>query len=158
MPAVEYTKHLVECNCVLPQFKHSDPPVWHHFVVFSEIDETGAVIPSFAQCNNCGVVHKVTEVGLSSTLRRDNLPSLPTLDEVRNTLPEKLQKELGGYELDLATYQELAFVFRHQLWGKVIILQKEQVEEFLVGKMIQIIGSSIWRFQTFQEEMEDESE
>lgn len=158
MPAVEYTKHLVECNCVLPQFKHSDPPVWHHFVVFSEIDEVGNIIPSFAQCNNCGMIHKVTEVGISSTMKRDTLPSLPTAEEIKSSLPERLQKELSGYELDLTTYQELAFIFQHQLWGRTVILQKEQVEEFLVGKMVQIIGNSLWRFQTFQEEMGNEPE
>jgi hypothetical protein len=65
---------------------------------------------------------------------------------------------LSGYELELTTYQELAFIFQHQLWGRTVILQKEQVEEFLVGKMVQIIGNSLWRFQTFQEEMGNEPE
>lgn len=154
MPAVEYIKHLVECNCLLPQFKHSDPPMWHHFVVFSEIDETGAVIPSFAQCNNCGMVHKVTEVGVSSTMKRDTFPAIPSIAEVRGSFPERLQKELSGYELDLPTCQEIAFIFQHQLWGRIVILQKEQVEEYLVGKILQIIGNSIWRIQPFQEEIE----
>ncbi len=158
MPAVEYIKHLIECNCLLPQFKHSDPPMWHQFVVFSEIDETGAIIPSFAQCNNCGMVHKVTEVGISSTLKRDTFMALPTIEELRNTLAEKLQKELSGYELDLPTVQEIVFIFQHQLWGRTVILQKEQVEEYLVGKMLQIIGISLWRIQTFQEEIGNESE
>lgn len=158
MPAVEYAKHLVECNCVLPQFKHSTPPVWHHFVVFSEIDEAGAVIPSFVQCNNCGMIHKVTEIGVSSTLKRDTFMALPSLDEIKSGLPERLQKELTGYEIDLPTCQEIAFIFQHQLWGRTVVLQKEQVEEFLVGKLLQVVGNSIWRFQSFQEEVSNEPE
>lgn len=158
MPAVEYIKHLIECNCLLPQFKHSDPPMWHHFVVFSEIDDTGAIIPSFAQCNNCGMVHKVTEVGVSSTLKRDTFMALPTIDELRNALPERLQKELSGYEVEIPTLQEILFIFQHQMWGKTVILQKEQVEEYLVGKVLQIIGVSLWRIQTFQEEIGNEPE
>jgi hypothetical protein len=125
-------------------------------VVFSEIDEKGEVIPSFAQCNNCGMVHKVTEVGVSSTMKRDALASLPTAEEVKSNLPKKLLTELTGYELELPTLQEMAFIFEHKLWGRFVILQKEEIDGFVVGKTIQIIGESLWRFNKFQEEMENE--
>lgn len=153
MAAQEYTKHLVECKCVLPQFKQVEPPKWHHFVVFSEIDETGSVIPSFAQCNNCGVVHRITEVGTSSILKRDDLTSLPNLDEIKSGLPEKLISVLEKYDVELPTYQEVAFIFEHKMWGRMVILTKENLEGLMVGKYLMIIGETLWKVSGFEEEV-----
>lgn len=155
MPALDYIKHLVECNCVLPQFKHTDPPLWHHFVVFSEINEKGEVIPSFVQCNNCGMVHKVTEVGVSSTMKKDTLPALMTVEDIKSSLPEKLLAELEKHELSLPTYQEVAFIREHKLWGRSVLLTKDEIDGVLVGKALQIIGETLWRVTQFQEEIEE---
>lgn len=156
--AVSYEKHLVECTCVLPQFKHSDPQVWHSFVVFSEVDARGGIIPSFAQCNNCGMVHKVLEVGVSSVLKRDDLPSILTIGDVKNGLPERLRVLLEGEALTLPTYQEIAFILEHAQWGKSVLLAKDRVDGFLVGKKLQIFGETLWKVQKFQEEEEEEEE
>ena len=49
-------KHLIECHCILPQYRRALNTVYHKFVVFSEIDDSDTVVPKFAQCNNCGVI------------------------------------------------------------------------------------------------------
>lgn len=152
MTAKEYTKHLIECRCVLPQFKQAEPPRWHHFVVFSEIDEMGSVIPSFAQCNNCGIVHRITEVGTSIALNRDDLPSLPSLDEIKSGLPEKITSILEKYNTKLPTYQEVAFIFEHKMWGRMVILDKEVLDGMVVGKYLLIIGETLWKVSGFEEE------
>lgn len=149
---VAYVKHLVECNCLLPQFKHSNPPKWHHFIVFSEIDDKGEIVPSFAQCNNCGVIHKVLEVCVSSMLKRDSLPSLVTSKELMATLPEKLQKDLERYKPDLPTLQEISWIFEHQAWGRGILLTKEEMDGIVVGKTLLILGETLWKIQPFQDE------
>lgn len=156
MVAQEYIKHLVECKCVLPQFKRVEPPKWHCFVVFSEIDETGAIIPSFAQCNNCGIIHKVTEVGTSSILERDDLASLANLDDIKSGLPDKLVEILEKYQCELPTYQEVAFILEHKHWGKMVILTKEVVDRTVLGKYLLIIGETLWKINSFQEEMSEE--
>jgi hypothetical protein len=156
MVAQEYTKHLIECKCILPQFKRIEPPKWHCFVVFSEIDEAGAIIPSFAQCNNCGIIHKVTEVGTSSILERDDLPSLSNLEDIKAGLPEKLVEILEKYQCELPTYQEVAFILEHKQWGRMVILTKEVVEHTIIGKYLLIIGETLWKISTFQEEMVEE--
>jgi hypothetical protein len=153
MPAQEFIKHLIECKCVLPQFKQVEPPRWHYFVVFSEINETGAVIPSFVQCNNCGIVHKVTEVGVSSILGRDDLPSLPNLEDIKSGLPEKIVSILEKYDCELPTYQEVAFILEHQLWGRMVILTKEIVDGTLLGKYLLVLGETLWKINSFQEEL-----
>lgn len=156
MPSVDYIKHLVECHCVLPQFKHSEPPVWHQFVVFSEIDEKGAVVPRFCQCNNCGVIHKVTETGRSSILKRETMPSLPTKDDLKMNLPEKFVAILEKYDCELPTYQEAIFIFEHKFFGKAIILTREHTDGLIVGKYVQVIGDTLWRVIDFQEEHDNQ--
>lgn len=159
MPAVTYTKHLIECNCVLTQFKNIEPPRWHHFVVFSEIDEKGDIIPSFVQCNNCGLVHKVVEVGTSIPLKKDDLPSITTLEDVKSGLPERLVMILVKHECELPAYQEVMFILEHKLWGHSVTLSKEVLDGYLVGKYLLILGDTLWNLKSFQEEVgKDEDE
>ena len=47
-----FIKHLVECNCVLPQYKDMDPTIFHKFIVFSEIKKDGSVKQSYIKCNS----------------------------------------------------------------------------------------------------------
>ena len=61
-------KHLIKCRCVLPQFKKLDNPPVHKFVVFSALNEEGNVVTKYAQCNNCGVIHKVTDLCTSEII------------------------------------------------------------------------------------------
>jgi hypothetical protein len=58
-------KHLVRCRCILPQFKDKPNPPAHQFAVFSVLDDQDVLKVGFAQCNNCGIVHKVTDICLS---------------------------------------------------------------------------------------------
>ena len=55
-------KHLVQCHCILPQYRKMKDPVFHKFVVFSTIDKKDNVEPKNVQCNNCGVIHKVFDI------------------------------------------------------------------------------------------------
>lgn len=153
MAAKEYIKHLIECKCILPQFKQANSPIWHHFIAFSEIDETGSVIPSFVQCNNCGSVHRVTEVGISTILGRDDMPSLPNLDEIKSGLPEKLVAILEKSDAQLPTYQETSFILEHKMWGRIVILNKETIDGLVVGKYLTIIGETLWKVNSFEQEV-----
>ena len=77
-------KHLVQCRCVLPQFKHAHKPIQHQFVVFSVINDEGNVESKFAQCPNCGLIHKVVDVNNSEIMHgRENMGALITIDDVK---------------------------------------------------------------------------
>ena len=70
-------KHVVECTCILPQYKNQTPPVFHQFVVFSIINNQDELQPDYAQCNNCGVIHKVVDACKSEILSgQENLSSI----------------------------------------------------------------------------------
>ncbi len=42
-------KHMVECNCILPQYRNQTPAVFHQFVVFSIINRDDELQPDYAQ-------------------------------------------------------------------------------------------------------------
>lgn len=149
-PKPEYVKHLVECRCILPQFKNMEDPPYHKFIVFSELDEKAQVKPSFAQCNNCGIIHKVTEVSVSVTLKKEELRSLETIDDIELQIPEKIANLLRKHECELHVWQEAKFILDHGLWGRFIVLSKEREGEMIIGKICQILGNNLVKIENFE--------
>jgi hypothetical protein len=149
----DYIKHLVECKCILPQFKDRQQPLYHSFVVFSVIEDNGDVQVSFAQCPNCDIIHKVTEIGVSIIIRKEEMSSLITVDEIKSSLPESLSKLLSSYDLFLHSWQEISFILEHELWGqRPVILSKEEVEGVTMGKYLAILGKELFQIKTFSRE------
>lgn len=150
-PVPVYEKHLIECRCYLPQFKNWEEPPNHRFVVFSEIDEKGKIIPSYAQCNNCGITHRVLEVGQSETLKREILNSLPEIDDYKPSLPNWLVAILEKYECELHVWQEAEFIYRNEQWGKFVIIAKEREGDVVLGKLLRILGKNVHKIDTFEQ-------
>ena len=145
-----YVKHFVECNCILPQFSRRVPVVFHYFVVFSVIETDGSLVPSFAQCTNCSAIHHVTEAGVSHQLHKEEMRSLPTPEEIKTHLPEGIGKILDSYKCDLPTWQETSFIFENELWGKTVLLYKEEADGMIAGKFLIIMSKDLWKIDGFQ--------
>ena len=80
-------KHLIQCHCILPQYKNSPEPIFHKFVVFSEIDEEDNFVTKLAQCNNCGVIHKVVDACKSEIVRgMEESSAILTIPEIKKSL------------------------------------------------------------------------
>lgn len=146
-----YLKHLVECNCVLPQFQNRRPVVFHRFVVFSVIDEKGNVETSQACCNNCGAVHKIIEIGVSERLPREESALAPKISDFKYSLPEGMRELLLSYKVPLDVWQEAAFIVENEDWGKSIILSREESaeKETVSGKRLHIMGTTLFRVIPF---------
>jgi hypothetical protein len=144
-----YIKHLLECNCILPQFKNFDPPVFHKFVVFSIINEDGSIQPSFVSCPNCAAIHKIKEVNESVLIRRETMPSIPTIDDIKTTVPEHYSNILASYECELPTWQELKFILENSIWGAKILLSRDEVEETITGKFLLVLGNDLYKVDSF---------
>ncbi len=150
-PQHTYIKHLVECKCILPQFKKMGIIPFHKFVVFSELEEKTALVKaSFAQCPNCGAIHRITEIGKSEITNKDNMLSLSTIEDIRMSLPEKMCRLLDRHECELPTWQEVKFILDHQIWGSIIILSKEREGELVLGKFVVILNREIYKLDTFE--------
>lgn len=149
---LEFIKHLITCNCILRQYEEMEPPVFHKFVAFSVINSDGSIKPSYAKCNNCGAVHKVTEVNTSERIKKEDSPLVPDIEEIKASLPEKLVSLLTKYDLDVATWQQIKFVYENEKWDRPIVLHRETQGEDVQGKYLLLAGKTLWRIESFSTE------
>lgn len=56
-----FTRHLVECHCILKIFQNKTKPLYHKFPVFSLIDSNQEIEKKFVACNNCGAIHEIKD-------------------------------------------------------------------------------------------------
>lgn len=146
---MEGIKHLVSCHCMLPQYANRKNPLFHKFIVFSEIDDNDAVVPKIVSCNNCGAVHKITEIGKSEISIDRNINSQMTKEDIASCLPDNLTKILDSYKVDLSTWEEAKFYIDNQKWGSTIVLVKDEEKGIVQGKVLHVLGSTSFRIETF---------
>ena len=150
-PGERYIKHLIECKCILPQYKKLTNPIYHKFIVFSEIEETtGSVVKSYTQCPVCGAVHRVNEIGLSKILNKDSMLTLPTIEDIKLNLPGGIAAVLERHECDLPTWQEAEFIIKNKLWGKTLILAKDREGTEVIGKYVIILSPTLHKVEVFE--------
>lgn len=143
-------KHLVACRCVLPQFRNMPDPPLHHFVVFSIVGDDGVFEPKLVQCNNCGILHKVTELTCSELINgRESAQSITSIDDIRTSISEQLGAALDKAGADLATWEAVKFIVDEQRWGDIVVLTSDVVEGLRQGKYVRVLGPSLFKIDTF---------
>ena len=146
----EGIKHIVGCHCVLPQYKNRRDPVYHKFVVFSEIDDSDTTVPKYVQCNNCGVVHKIFDVCKSEIITgTDELYSMRSIDDIRVALPDDIKGVLDSYDCDLSTWENVEFILLNQKWGQSVILTRDHLGDDTQGKLLSFVGPSKFKIESF---------
>ncbi len=148
-------KHLVPCHCILPQFRNRKEPLFHRFVVFSVIDVGDNVVPKNVQCDNCGVLHRITEIGRSEiAVGSEESKAVRTIDDIAVGLPSKLLTVLRAYSVPISTWEECEFVLDECDWDRAIVLTKESTGAITRGKILRIKSPdrfSIEQFETTSE-------
>ncbi len=144
-------KHLIECNCILPIYENKKDPVWHKFPVFSKIDENDTVEEKFVQCNNCGIIHKIIEIGKSEVTTKENLKSIKQISDIKLGMPGVFVGLLENYNCSIATWEEVEFILEEKLWGYFVILESEkEIEKGLYnGKAMIITGPTTVKIESF---------
>ena len=143
-------KHLIKCRCILPQFKNSPEPPNHHFIVFSEIDDDDNVKQKLAQCNNCGVIHKITDICTSEIVeKKEDSKSIITIDDLKSTLNANLVSILEKNSSDLATWENVKFIIENKLWGSPVTISSEVEDKSRIGKILIILGDSFFKIDQF---------
>ena len=146
-------KHLIKCRCVLPQYKGKiDPPV-HHFVVFSIIDDDDRVKVKYAQCNNCGIIHKITDICKSDVqVGKEAMTSIISIDDIKTFLPSNLVDILERNNADLSTWENASFILENKQWGNIIVLTQEEESGTRQGKYVRIMSDTFFKIETFSRE------
>ena len=122
------SKHLIQCHCVLPQYRNLEVPIFHRFVVFSKINESGDIIPKLCKCNNCGVIHKVVDFCKSElTYGIDDSLAISSAADIRENLSEKICEILDHHKCDIATWEQIEDIFENKSWNSSVILSRQIV-------------------------------
>ena len=143
-------KHLIQCHCILPQYKNRKVPVFHQFVAFSIIDENDKVLPKFAHCNNCGVVHNIIDLCKSEiVVGKEMSRSLMTREDIRPSLPNNIAKVLDTYECDLPLWEEVQFILENDIQNASVVLVKDNLKDETQGKVLKLLGQSKIKIESF---------
>lgn len=145
-------KHLLTCRCVLQQFSQQKNPPLHKFIVFSIMNDEDKVVPSFAQCNNCGNIHKIIDICQSEIMNRDESRALQTIEDIKVNLPDKIVSLLDKYNVDLPTWQHVEFALNNEKWGEVIFLSSDDIDGTIQGKVLILLGSTLFKIESFTKE------
>lgn len=115
--------------------------MFHKFVVFSVVNDKDEVIPKIVECNNCGAVHKITELGKSEiAIGRDAVKSSVNIEDLKMTMPDNVVQILKSYDSPLTTWEEVQFSLENNKWGTEIVLTKEEIEGTTQGKLLRLVS------------------
>lgn len=146
------SKHIIQCRCVLNQFRNKKNPPLHKFIAFSSLDDDDKVEPTFVSCNNCGITHKIVDLCKSEILENSENSPVITIKDILISLPSELREIFESYEVDLATMQNALWIIDNQLWGSKLILLKKELEDRVEGKYLVFKQPNQYRIETFLEE------
>lgn len=142
-------KHVIQCKCLLSQhLNRLDPPLFA-FPVFSILDDD-VLIPKNAQCPNCGLIHKVTDIGKSNILSREESKTIQTIEEIKLSIPNELLEIIENYDIDLPTYEFIKFIFTEKAWGSNVTLTSESVDGVTEGKYLVILGERLFNIESYE--------
>lgn len=131
-------RHLIECNCILPQFLEMEEPIFHKFPVFSIVDENNEVEEKVVACNNCSTLHTVHEIFRSKVEKSENAHMLRKKEDIAVSLPNHIKQILEDHDCDISVWEEVEFNLDEEMWGAEIILTRENIEEKVVGKSLEL--------------------
>jgi len=137
----------------LPQFKGRENAVNHQFPVFSQINDDDTVLLKYAQCNNCGLIHKVVDICKSEILEgRENFGSLMSIDDIKMSIPSNLVNILERHSVDLPRWELAQFLFENKLWGNFVVLASEDDGSSKHGKYVKIMSETLFKVENFSRE------
>lgn len=143
-------KHLVQCHCILPQYRNKKDPIFHKFPVFSVIDESDTVILKYAECNNCGAAHKVYDICKSEIMTgRDEVTSQLSIQDFKYSLPGDLFELLVHYKKEIPDFEMSQFIIDNEKWDSTIVLSREEMDDHTQGKMLRFIAKEKFRIESY---------
>jgi hypothetical protein len=143
-------KHLIECHCVMPQFRKRENPPYHRFVVFSLLDDSETAIPKHATCNNCGVIHRVIDICKSEIQMGQEIGAVMTKIDCGMMLPAGIKQVLETYDCEVPDWEHALYILQNEKWDEFIIVNREETEGGdLTGKILKFIGPGNYRLEPF---------
>ncbi len=121
-------KHLIQCHCVLPQYRNKTETLYHKFVVFSLVNDESEVVTKFSQCNNCDVIHRVFDFCKSEiAVGKDDSGSVIKIEDIKPQLDEKIINVLENNNCDLSTWENVHNSILNEYWDEPIVIAKDSI-------------------------------
>ena len=149
----EGIRHLIQCHCVLPQYRKRKEPIFHKFLVFSILN-SGICEAKLAQCNNCAQLHNVVDLCRSEFLSgKDETSAIPTEVDIGLSISAKLKEVLETNKCDISLWEQAEFYEENEMWGSKIILSKERVGDSIQIKSLLFVSDGKFKIksESFQE-------
>jgi len=157
---MKYLKHLIECQCILPQYKKQDKVLFHKFPVFSLFKENvnqdfSEPIEKYVKCNNCDAVHRVYDICKSELLKNsdDYVDLVTNLEDLKYTIPAELIEILSKNQMDIADYEMCSHLIETKGTDKIILSKKNIGQNVVCKFLIFTDGKCSVKQQTFQRDM-----
>jgi hypothetical protein len=148
-------KHLVQCHCVLPQFRKRSEKVFHKIEVFSVLDEDDNVKEKFIVCDNCGVVHKVPDLCKSEIqTKHESITSVRTIPEIKMSLDDSICNLLEKNNCHVSTWENIEFIIDNDMFGVPVVINREAVNGMTNIKILMLKENG--KFKVTNEIIEDE--
>ena len=143
------TKHLIQCHCVLPQYRKMVDPIFHKFVAYSKINSEEKVEHKLVRCNNCDAVHRIVDLCRSEIVTKiEDTDVIIDVEELKLGIPEKLNTILEKNNCDIATFEAIDHVFEEEAWGSEIVISRQTQGEKINLKILQIKGENKFRMKS----------
>ena len=142
-------KHLIECHCIMPQYRNIKNPPYHKFVVFSQIDSSDTVVPKHAACNNCGVIHNVIDISRSEILSGREQGAIIEKEDMKFMLPQSIQDIFENYGCEIPDWEHALFILENKKWGEHIILNRKEEMDDISGKILKFYDSGKYRIEPY---------
>ncbi len=152
-------KHLIQCHCILPQYRNTKDPVFHKFSVFSLIDKSDTVIVKYAECNNCGAAHKIYDLCKSEiVVGKDEVRTQLSIEDFKHSLPDSLYELLLQYSKELSDFEYTQYVIDNEVWDSHLVLTREEIDGHAQGKTLRFIDKEKFRIESYTSKLVIENE
>ncbi len=147
---MEGIKHLIQCHCILPQYKNTRNPVFHKFTVFSIVDDSDTVIPKYSDCNNCGAVHKVYDICKSTfVVGKEDIRTKMSKSDFKFSLSSDVFEVLQQYNREMPDFEYAQFIIDNEKWDSTLVLSREELDGTIQGKVLRFVEKNKLRIESY---------
>ena len=143
-----YTRHLLECQCILSIYKNNTVPVYHKFQVFSKFDENDIIETKYVLCNNCDALHEVQDICKSEIKwgKDAYIGLVNTKDDIKFNLSnlgkDNIITVLEKNDCDISIWELVEHVIENNL-EENIVLDKKEIDNNIVYNCLYIKEGNI---------------
>ena len=145
---LKFTRHLLECHCILKIFQNKTKPVYHKFSVFSILDDSSRIENKYVSCNNCGAIHEVVDLCKSEIKWGNDIYSglVTTKEDILFNFKSKnldhVSHILETNDCDISIWELVEFCFENNIEYSVV-LSKQEIQDNIVYNCLNIKESSV---------------